>query len=145
MVPGFVALGVSSLLMPTPTPTLTRLARVAGTATIAAGLIPASEPRCPQPGRDPAATASDVGHGVASVVTFMAWTAMPNVAGRHGGTGWYRAASRVLGAAAIAGFVSAGATTQMDSPRKGVAQRAFLGVVFAWYGVTAVATGARWG
>jgi hypothetical protein len=31
MVPGFVALGASGLLMPTPDATLTRLARVAGT------------------------------------------------------------------------------------------------------------------
>lgn len=143
MVPGFVALGAASFVMPTPTPMLAQLARVAGTTTIAAGLIPVSEPRCPQPGRDPAATASDVGHAIASVATFMVWTAMPNLAGRHGGPDWYRFVSRVLGLAAIAGFMTAGVTSQMDSSHKGFVQRAFLGVVFVWYAVTAVTTSTK--
>lgn len=39
MIPGFVALGTSSLLMPTTDPTLTCLTRVAGATTIAAGLM----------------------------------------------------------------------------------------------------------
>lgn len=143
MVPGFVTLGAATLMMPTPDPTLAKLARVAGTTTIVAGLIPVSEPRCPQPGRDPAATASDVGHAVASVATFLVWTAMPNLAGRHGKPGWYRFVSRVLGFAAGLGFVAAGATTQTDSPHKGLAQRAFLGIVFAWYAATAVASAER--
>lgn len=143
MVPGFVALGAATLIMPTPAPILAKLARVAGTTTILAGLIPVSQPRCPQPGRDPTATASDVGHAVASVATFMVWTAMPNLAGRHGKPEWYRFVSRVLGFAAGAGFVAAGATTQTDSPYKGLTQRAFLGVVFAWYAATAVAGAER--
>ena len=140
MVPGFLALGTASLVMPTPTRTLAGLARVAGATTIAAGLIRVSEPRCPQPGRDPAAAASDVGHAIASVATFVAWAAMPNIAGRGGGPGWYRFVSRVLGPVAVAGFVAAGATTQTDSANKGIVQRAFLGAVFAWYAATAVVT-----
>jgi len=65
---------------------------------------------------------------------------MPNLAGRHGEPEWYRSVSRVLGLGAVAAFVTAGATAQMDSSHKGFAQRAFLGVVFAWYAATAVAT-----
>lgn len=140
MVPGFLALGASSLLMPAPTTTLDRLARVAGATTIAAGLVRVSEPRCPQPGSDPAATTSDAGHGVASVATFALWTAMPILAGRHGGPRWYRFLSTVLGAAAIGGVVAAGTTTRMESPRKGLVQRAFLAVVFTWHVLTAIAT-----
>ena len=37
MIPGFLALGVSSLLMPTPNAALTRMTRMAGSTTLAAG------------------------------------------------------------------------------------------------------------
>lgn len=137
MVPGFLALGVSSLLMPVPDPTVARLARVAGMTTIVAGLIPASQPRCPQPVTDPEATASDIGHGVASIVTFVLWAAMPIAASRHPGPRWYRSLSGALGIAAVAGLVAAGATTQAESPNRGLAQRGFLGTVFGWYIATA--------
>lgn len=138
MVPGFLALGVSSLLMPMPDPTLARLARLAGVTTIVAGVIPASQPRCPQPVTDPEATASDLGHGVASVVTFALWTAMPITAALHRGPRWYRRVSGALGVATVVAFVGAGATTRAESPHKGLAQRAFLSTVFAWHIATAV-------
>lgn len=138
MIPGFLALGASSLLMPTSNPALTRMTRMAGFTTLAAGLIQVSEPRCPQPGTDPAATASDVGHGLASIATFALWTAMPTVAHRQAGPVWYRRASGSLGIASFAGLVAAGVTTQTESPHKGLAQRAFLGSVFVWHIATAV-------
>lgn len=137
MVPGFLVLGASNLLLPAPSPAVGRLARVAGATTIAAGLIPASQPRCPRPGTDPDATALDLGHGVASIATFALWVAMPIVAAKQPGPRWYRRTSAALGVAALAGFVAAGATTQADSPRKGLAQRGFLATVFAWYLATA--------
>jgi hypothetical protein len=140
MIPGFVALGASSLLMPTPDPSLTRLARVAGATTIAAGLVQVSTPRCPQPGFDPEATASDLGHALASVATFGVWTTLPLVASRANGPSWYRLSSCVLAVAAVVGFGVAGVTTRAESPHKGVAQRAFLGTVFAWHMTTAVAS-----
>jgi hypothetical protein len=140
MIPGFVTLGTSSVLMPTPNAALTRMARVAGTTTIAAGLIQASDPRCPQPGSDPAATKSDVGHSLASIATFALWTAMPMVAHRHDGPVWYRRLSGELGMATLVGVVAAGFTTRNESRYKGLAQRAFLAVVFAWHTATMIAT-----
>jgi hypothetical protein len=140
MIPGFVALGTSSLLMPTPDQSLTRLTRVAGATTIAAGLVQVSAPLCPQPGFDPDATASDLGHALASVATFGVWTALPLVASRANGPIWYRLSSCILGVTAVVGLGVAGATTRAESPHKGVAQRAFLGTVFAWYVATAVAS-----
>lgn len=137
--PGFLALGVSSSVMPTPNVTVRRLARVAGFATVVAGLVPASAPRCPQPFVDPDATVSDMGHGVASVATFALWTAMPITAFRLCEPGWFRSLSGALGIWAVTGFVSAGATTTAESAHKGLAQRAFLAGIFAWYGASSVA------
>ena len=124
---------------------LTRLTRVAGATTITAGLVQASAPRCPQPGLDPDATASDLGHALASVVTFGVWTTLPLVASRANGSSWYRLSSGVLAVAAVVGLGVAGATTRAESPNKGVAQRAFLGTVFAWHLTTAVASIAKLG
>jgi len=137
MVPGFVALGTASLVMPLPDPSLARLARAAGVTTIVAGLIPASQPRCPLPVTDPEATALDVGHGIASIATFALWTALPITAALHGGPRWYRCVSGALGLATVVGFVVAGATTRSESPQKGLAQRGFLACVFAWHIATA--------
>jgi hypothetical protein len=139
MVPGFLVLGLSSSVMPAPNVTVRRLARVAGFATIAAGLVPASAPRCPQPFVDPDATVSDVGHGVASVATFALWTAMPVTAFRLCEPGWFRSLSGALSIWTVTGFVSAGATATAQSAHRGLAQRAFLGGIFAWYGATTVA------
>jgi len=138
MVPGFLALGTSSLLMPLPDPTLARFARIAGITTIVAGLIPASQPRCPQPVTDPEATVLDLGHGIASIATFAIWTAMPITAAVHRGPRWYRCVSGALGLASVVGFAAAGATTRSESPRKGLAQRGFLACIFTWHIATAV-------
>lgn len=143
MVPGFLALGISSLLLPVPDDDLARLAKIAGTTTIVAGLIQVSEPWCPQPGNDPSATASDVGHGIASVATFMLWTAMPFVARRQSEPIWYRRVNCGLLVAACAGLVAAGCTTRAESSHKGLAQRVFLGTVFAWHIATTIATASR--
>ena len=139
MVPGFLVLGLSSSVMPAPNVAVRRLARVAGFATIVAGLVPASAPRCPQPFVDPDATVSDVGHGVASVATFALWTAMPITAFRQCEPGWFRSLSGALSIWTVTGFVSAGATATAQSAHRGLAQRAFLGGIFAWYGATTVA------
>jgi hypothetical protein len=136
MVPGFLALGSATLMMPVPDPTLARLTRIAGAGVIAAGVIPASQPRCPQPMIDPEATATDLGHGVASVVAFAAWTALPFVASAHAGPQWYRTLNRTLRVTTAAGFAGAALTTRLDSSVKGLAQRTFLGSVFAWYVAT---------
>jgi len=137
MVPGFLVLGSATLMMPVPGPTASRIARIAGLGVIAAGIIPASQPRCPQPGIDPEANALDVGHGVASVVTFAAWTALPWAVSRQAAPGWYRRLNRVLRVATSIGLVGAAVTTRFDASFKGLAQRAFLGSVFSWYGATA--------
>ena len=44
-----------------------------------------------------------------------------------------------LSISTVTGFVSAGATTTAQSAHRGLAQRAFLGGTFAWYGATTVA------
>lgn len=137
MVPGFMALGAATLVMPVDGLTPRRLVRVAGIGVIAAGMIPASQPRCPQPGFDPEANVLDVGHGAASIATFTAWTALPWVVSRGAGAGWYRALNRILRVTTTAGFVGAAGTTRFDASDKGLAQRAFLGSVFAWYAATA--------
>ena len=136
MIPGFLALGVSSLLVDTPTRTLRRVTRAAGLTTIAAGLIRVSAPRCPQPGFDPTATSSDAGHAAASIATFALWTAMPFIAAQEPRPVWYRRVARVLSVSTLATFVAAGATTRLDSPHKGFAQRAFLCSVFVFYAAT---------
>lgn len=138
MVPGFLVLGVSSAMMPAPTETVRRLARVAGLSTILAGLLPVSAPHCPRPFVDPEATATDAGHGVASVTTFALWTAMPITAFLQCETGWFRSLSGALSIWTLAGFFSAGATATSESGHRGLTQRAFLGGVFAWYGATAM-------
>jgi len=140
MIPGFLALGASSLLVDAPTQTLRRIERAAGITTIAAGLIRVSDPRCPQPGFDPSATSSDVAHGAASIATFALWTAMPFIAAQEFEPVWYRRVARVLGVSTLVMFVTAGLTTRVDSPRKGLAQRAFLMSVFAFQAATSLAT-----
>ena len=136
MIPGFVALGASSLVTAAPTKRLRRVERVAGITTIAAGLIRVSDPRCPLPGLDPRATASDVGHGAASIATFALWTAMPFIAAREAEPGWYQRVASVLGVSTLVLFVAAGLTTRVDSPNKGLAQRGFLVSVFAFQAAT---------
>jgi hypothetical protein len=138
MVPGFLALAASQLVAPMPGRTLTVLSRVVGVTTLAAALIPASQPHCPQPGSDPEATRSDTGHMVASVTTFALWAAMPWVAFRQDGPAWFQSVSRVLGTASAVGLVGAAATTQTESSVRGAAQRAFLATVFAWQLLAAV-------
>lgn len=138
MVPGFAALGAATVMMPVPNLTLARLARIAGVGVIVAGAIPASQPRCPQPKIDPEATASDLGHGIASVATFVTWTAIPFVASAQPGPAAYRAINRVLRYTTSAGLAGAAGTTRFDSPVKGLAQRLFLGSVFMWYVATAI-------
>lgn len=139
MVPGFLALGAANLVMPTTDPVVDRLARAAGVTAALAGLVPASQPRCPTPFRDAEATPSDVGHAVASIATFGLWSAMPVVAVRHAAPGWYRCVSGVLAVTNVVGLVVAAATTNVESEQRGLAQRAFLGSVFAWHVATAIA------
>jgi hypothetical protein len=139
MIPGFLALGTATLAIPMPGAIATALARTAGVGVIGAGAIPASQPRCPQPIVDPEATAADLGHGVASVVAFAAWTAIPFVVARTGPE-WYRQLHRVLRVTTAVGFVGAAVTTRFDAAGKGLAQRSFLGSVFTSYVATAVHT-----
>ncbi len=140
MIPGFLALGASSLVAGAPTQTLRRVERAAGITTLAAGLIRVSEPRCPQPGFDPSATATDAGHGAASIATFALWTAMPFIAAKELEPGWYRRVARLFRVSTLVMFIAAGLTTRFDSPYKGLAQRAFLTSVFAFQAATSLAT-----
>ncbi len=141
MVPGFVTLAAGQAVLPAPTPTLRRLARAAAASTLLAGLVRVSDPRCPQPGFDPDATASDLGHALASIAAFVVWTTMPVVAARAFEVpGWYRRLALVAAAPTIATLVGAGVTTRLDSSSKGVAQRAFLASVCLFQAATGLAT-----
>lgn len=137
MVPGFVVLAAAQSVLSAPTAALRRLARLAAATTFVAGAVRVSDPRCPQPGFDPDATASDLGHGAASIATFALWTAMPVVAARDEAVPpWYRRFARVMVVPTLATFVGAGVTTRFDSPIKGPGQRAFLASVFLFQAVT---------
>lgn len=138
MVPGFLALGASQLVMPMRSIPTTALTRLAGIGVTTAGLVRASTRDCPRPSIDPEANDADVVHTVASVATFVTWTALPLLASRGTGPRWFRRISAILGAASVAGLVAAGATTQAGTPERGLAQRAFLGTVFAWQALTIV-------
>jgi hypothetical protein len=138
MVPGFIGLGAAQGLLSAPTPALERMARVAAGTTVAAGLLRVSNPRCPQPGDDDA-TATDLWHAIASIVTFLIWAAMPFVAARGQAVGWYPRFAKAMTLPTVATLVGAGATTQLDSSFKGLAQRAFLASVFTFQAATGVA------
>jgi hypothetical protein len=146
MVPGFVALAAAQSVLSAPTSTLRWLARAAAATTFVAGVVRVSDPRCPQPGVDRDATASDLGHGAASIATFVLWTTMPVVAALdHEVPVWYRRLARAAAVPTIATFVVAGVTRQLDSSAKGVAQRAFLASVFLFQAATGLATSAGHG
>jgi hypothetical protein len=84
MVAGFITLGIAGLVSPATRATRL-LVRTAGVGTVLAGAFRCSDVRCPEPGRDPDATTADAIHAVASVVTFIVWTALPFVDARDSG------------------------------------------------------------
>jgi hypothetical protein len=144
MVPGFDVLAAAQWLLATPSRTMKRLARAGAVTTFFAGVVRVSDPRCPQPGVDPDASASDLGHGAASIATFVLWASMPAVAARdHELPAGYRNMARWVIAPTVATFILAGTTTRRDSPAKGAAQRAFLACVFLFLAVTGFAGGDR--
>lgn len=138
MIPGFVALAGAQGVVSAPTPGLQRMAQASAVTTLVAGVVRVSNPRCPQPD-DPDATPSDLGHAIASVATFALWTAMPFVAARGQRKGWYPSLARALSLPTVAAFLGAGATTRLDSPVKGIAQRAFLACAFIFQAATGLA------
>ena len=138
MVPGFIGLAAAQGLLSAPTPALERMARVAAGTTVAAGLVRVSHPRCPQPGDDDA-TASDLGHAIASIATFLIWAAMPVVAARDQAGGWHPRFAKAMVLPTAATLVGAGATTRLDSSFKGVAQRGLLASVFIFQAATGFA------
>ena len=133
MIPGFVALGAANLAMPSCYRGEQALLRVAGVGTILAGLFRCSDVSCPDPTKDPEATASDAAHAIVSIATFVAWTLLPFVDASHRGSPTLRAITVGNGVATAAGFVAAGLTQRSDDANKGIAQRVFLGSVFTWY------------
>ena len=137
MIPGFMTLGTATLTMPSNHRGTRVLLRVAGAGTILAGGFRCSNMCCPAPTKDPDATAADSAHGIASIVTFVAWTLLPFVDAIHRRSPTSRAITVGNGVATAVGFVVAGLTDRSDDPNKGIAQRVFLGSVFAWYITTA--------
>ena len=138
MVPGFVVLAAAQAVISSPTPALRRLTRIAAATTFAAGAVQVSDPRCPQPD-EPDATAADLGHGAASVVTFGLWAAMPIVAAIDQRLGWLARLGRALALPTVVAFVAAGVTTRRNSSVKGLAQRTYLALVFVFLGASGLA------
>jgi Protein of unknown function (DUF998) len=138
MIPGFMTLGAATLAMPSHHRVQRALLRVAGVGTILAGGFRCSDVSCPDPARDPEATAADSAHEIASTVTFVAWTLLPFVDASDRRSPTSRAIVVGNGVATAVGFITAGLTDRSDDPNKGIAQRLFLGSVFAWYVTTSV-------
>ena len=63
----------------------------------------------------------------------MAWTLLPFVDASHRRSRKSRAITVGIGLATAVGFVVAGLMDRFNNPNKGIAQRVFLGSVFAWY------------
>ena len=133
MIPGFMTLGAATLAMPSNHRGQRALLRVAGVGTILAGGFRCSDMSCPDPTKDPEATAADSAHAIASIVTFVTWTLLPFVEASNRRSPTCRAITIGNGVATAVGFVTAGLTDRSDAPNKGIAQRVFLGSVFAWY------------
>ena len=133
MIPGFLALGAASLAIPSRHRAEHVLLRVAGAGVVLAGLFRCSDVRCPDPTKDPDATAADTAHAIVSLVSFAAWTMLPFVDTRHQESSSLRRITVANGVVTAIGFVAAGLTHRLDHPDKGIAQRAFLGSVFVWY------------
>ena len=144
MIPGFITLGIAGWVLPGTGPARP-LVRVAGVGTVLAGVFRCSDVRCPDPTRDPEATTEDAVHAAVSIVTFIVWTALPFVDASRAGSTRARVGNLLLGAITAAGFAGAAATTRSDDPRKGLAQRLFLGAVFARYIATAARATSRRG
>ena len=133
MIPGFMTLGAATLAMPSNHRGQRALLWVAGVGTILAGASRCSDMSCPDPTSDPEATAVDSAHEIASTVTFVAWTLLPFVDASHRRSPKSRAIAVGNGLATAVGFVVAGLMDRLNNPNKGIAQRVFLGSVFAWY------------
>jgi hypothetical protein len=133
MIPGFMTLGAATLAMPSNHRGQRALLWVAGVGTILAGAFRCSDMSCPDPTSDPEATAVDSAHEIASTVTFVAWTLLPFVDASHRRSPKFRAITVGNGLATAVALVGAGLMDRSNSPNKGIAQRAFLGSVFAWY------------
>lgn len=140
MVPGFLILGVGGLVQPIDDPLVERLVRIAGAATVVAGVARCSSVECPVPWVDDDATASDALHTVASVVGFSIWTTLPVVTARRSGPEWYRRSSCILAMASALGCLASAGSAQSGSAWRGLAQRLFLVPVFAWHTLTSVRT-----
>jgi hypothetical protein len=138
MVPGFVVLAAAQAVISSPTPTLRRLTRTAAATTFVAGVFRVSDPRCPQPD-EPDATASDLAHGAASLVTFGLWAAMPILAAVDERLGWLARLGRVVAVPTVVAFVAAGVTTRRNSSVRGLAQRSLLALVFLFLGASGLA------
>ena len=100
---------------------------------ILAGGLRCSDVSCPDPTKDPEATAADSAHAIASIVTFVTWTLLPFVDASNRRSPTCRAITIGNCVATAVGFVAAGLTDRSDALNKGIAQRVFLGSVFAWY------------
>jgi hypothetical protein len=140
MLSGFASLGTASLVMDAPSRTVRRLLRTAGVATLAAGAFRASTPACPTPFVDTDVETTDIAHAAASMTAFACWLALPATTALQPGPSWYRRLNTALAVATAVTYSLAGVTTRHHSPRRGLAQRAFLTTASLWYAATTFRT-----
>ena len=138
MVPGFLAFGLASSVMPVDDPVLRAVVRTAGVATLVAGGARCSTPECPRPFVDPDARPTDVVHGIASMAAFGCWLLLPLLGVVRPGPGWYRWSCAPLFVVAALAYRTNRAAAREGSNHRGTAQRAFLLPVLCWYALTAL-------
>ncbi len=114
--------------------------QVAGVSTLVAGLARCSDRSCPTRFLgDAEAEFTDEIHGVASMVTFVLWVAMPFAAAASVDLDRSaRVQSLAMGVATGATFVRAGIAARADDPsNSGTAQRAMVATALAWFPIAA--------
>lgn len=138
MVPGFMAYGIAGLMQPVDDRLVQRLVRLAGGATLGAGLARCSSVECPTPMINEGVTTSDVAHAAASIVAFNTWTLLPTITAVRPGPRWYRRASAPLAALTWIAYLVNSTAVRSQSARRGLTQRLFLAPVLTWYVLTSV-------
>lgn len=137
MLAGIATLGTAGLVNVRRDPSERRLMRLAGAGELLAGALRCSDVSCPGPG-DPAATREDLAHVAVTALTFATWTALPLLRARHATTATGRVLGTLTGTALAASGLATAVCAQLETPRRGLVQRVFIGIFLSWYSTTSI-------